>query len=236
MAGQIIDVDMADDDLLPAWRTVIDLADSSVSKDWTLVGGLMVDAHARRANVVMPRPTEDVDALVDYATNRSSLIEAQRVLRQIGFVLSDTGRHAYRFTHSDGRKLDLMVADHLPSQMEPRLGRRSAFAAPAGEQAIRRRDTFRLNFSSGQTALLGVPDELGALVAKGAAWLIDRRDRDRHIDDGAVLFACVGDASTLDYAGMSKNDRKRVSALISHLADASCSSWIGLDAVARERG
>lgn len=105
MAGQIVDVDMADDDLLPPWRTVIELAGSGISKHWTLVGGLMVDAHARRANVVMPRPTEDVDLLVDYATNRSSLIEAQTALRKIGFELSDSERHAYRFTRSDGRKL-----------------------------------------------------------------------------------------------------------------------------------
>jgi hypothetical protein len=236
MAGQIVDVDMADDDLLPAWRTVIELADSGISRHWTLVGGLMVDAHARRASVVMPRPTEDVDVLVDYATNRSSLIEAQTALRKIGFELSDSERHGYRFMRSDGRKLDLMVADHLPSRMQPRLGGRPAFSVPAGEQAIRRRDTYRLNFSSGQTVWLGVPDELGALVAKGAAWLVDRRDRERHLDDGAVLFACVRDASGLDYAGMSKNDRKRISALISHLSEASHSSWIGLDTVARERG
>lgn len=55
MADQIVDGDMADDDLLPAWRTVIELADSGISRHWMLVGGLMVDAHARRATVVMPR-------------------------------------------------------------------------------------------------------------------------------------------------------------------------------------
>lgn len=132
MAGQIVDVDMADDDLLPAWLTVIEMADSGISRHLTLVGGLMVDAHVRRASVMMPRPTEDVDVLVDYATNRLSLLEAQGTLRKIGFELGDTEHHAYRFTRSDGRKLDLMVADYLPSRMEPRLGRRPAFSVPAG--------------------------------------------------------------------------------------------------------
>ena len=37
--------------------------------------------------------------------------------------------------HSDGRKVDIMVANHLPSRMRPRLAQRAAFAAPAGEFA-----------------------------------------------------------------------------------------------------
>lgn len=236
MAGRTLNVDMADVDLLPTWRTVIDLASNRVSETWTLVGGLMVDVHARRAGVFMPRPTEDVDVVVDYATNRSSLVDARAALHEIDFELSDQERHAYRFFHVDGRKLDLMVADHLPSRMTPRLGRRPAFAVPGGEQAIRRRDIYRLAFASGVEVPLGVPDELGALVEKGAAWLADRRDRERHLDDGAVLFACITDASMIDYAGMSKNDRKRVRALIDHLVDAAHPSWMSLIRADRERG
>lgn len=76
MAGRTLTVDMADDDLIPAWRTVIELAESGVSEEWTLVGGLMVAAHARRAGVVMRRSTDDVDVLVDYVANRSSLSQA----------------------------------------------------------------------------------------------------------------------------------------------------------------
>ncbi|MFT4259603.1 hypothetical protein [Microbacterium sp.] len=69
MAGRTLTVDMADDHLIPAWRTVIELAESGVSEEWTLVGGLMVAAHARRAGVMMRRPTDDVDVLVDYVTD-----------------------------------------------------------------------------------------------------------------------------------------------------------------------
>lgn len=236
MAGRALTVGMQDDDLVPAWATVIELAEIGISAQWTLVGGLMVAAHARRAGVLMRRPTDDVDALVDYMANRSSLTEARAALTAIGFQLSSDEQHAYRFRREDGRKVDLMVADHLPSRMSPRLDRRPAFEAPSGEQAIRRRDIYRLEFRGGAAVEVGVPDEFGALVAKGAAWLVDRRDRERHLDDAAVLLACVDDASELDYASASANDRKRINAVTSVLADASHPSWVNLDEADRRRG
>ncbi|WP_448238902.1 hypothetical protein [Microbacterium paulum] len=105
-----------------------------------------------------------MDALVDYWADRSSLTAARVTLARIGFDLVESEQHAYRFMHSDGRKVDIMVADHLPSRMRPRLAQRAAFAAPAGEQAIRRRDVYTLIFNGGARVVLGVPDELGALV------------------------------------------------------------------------
>lgn len=236
MAGRALTIDMQDDDLIPAWATVIELHETGISAEWTLVGGLMVAAHARRAGVLMRRPTVDVDVLVDYMTNRSSLANARAALAAIGFQLSSDERHAYRFRHEDGRKVDLMVADHLPSRMSPRLDRRPAFAVPAGEQAIRRRDSYRLEFRGGAEVEIGVPDEFGALVAKGAAWLVDRRDRERHLDDASVLLACVDDASELDYASASANDRKRIRAVTAELAVATHLSWVNLDELDRRRG
>lgn len=184
----------------------------------------------------MRRPTDDVDVLVDYMANRAGLSQARTTLLNLGFELRSDGKHAYRFENADGRKLDLMVADHLPSWMEPRLDRRPAFAAPSGEQAIRRRDTYQLRFASGAAAEVGVPDELGALVAKAAAWLVDRRDRGRHLDDSAVLLACVTDASDLAYGSMSKNDRKRIRSVTDELIDPANASWVNLDDADRDRG
>ena len=80
MAGRALTIDMQDDDLIPAWATVIELHETGISAEWTLVGGLMVAAHARRAGVLMRRPTVDVDVLVDYMTNRSSLANARAAL------------------------------------------------------------------------------------------------------------------------------------------------------------
>lgn len=229
MAGRTLTVDMQDDDRLPAWQTVIELAESGAASDWTLVGGLMVAAHARRAGVLMRRPTDDVDALVDYAANQASLVDARVALARLGFQISRDDTFAYRFVHADGRKIDLMIADHLPSRMKPRLAQMPAFAAPAGEQAIRRRDLYRLEFRSGKVVEIGVPDELGALVAKSAAYLVDSRDRGRHLDDSAVLLACVEDASALDYASANSNDRRRIKATTDLLVDETHPSWVNLD-------
>lgn len=235
MAGRALTVDMADDDLIPAWQTVIELADTGVAGRLTLVGGLMVAAHARRSGVLMRRPTDDLDVLVDYFADRSSLNDVRAALTLIGFTLSDDEQHAYRFRRSDGRKVDVMVADHLPSRMQPRLARRPAFPAPSGEQAIRRRDSYRLAFASGATAEVGVPDELGALVAKGAAYEVDRRDRERHLDDAAVLLASISDVSTLDYDSMSRNDRRRIAGVAEPLADERHRTWTNLDSPDRNR-
>jgi hypothetical protein len=236
MAGAALTVDMGDDDLLPAWQTVVEVASTGIAGNLTLVGGLMVAVHARRADVVMRRPTDDMDALVDYWTHRSSLIDARNALRKIGFELAESDPYAYRFVHSDGRKVDIMVADHLPSRMRPRLALRPAFAAPAGQQAIDRRDICSLAFNGGARVTLGVPDELGALVAKGAAYLVDNRDRGRHLDDAAVLLACVADASELDYEGVSPNDRRRLRALLEQVGGDAHPSWVNLDDSARARG
>ncbi len=87
MAGRALTVDMADDDLVPARRTVVELAETGISAEWTLVGGLMVAAHAQRAGLVMRRPTDDVDVLVDYMANRASLSQARAALLKVGFEL-----------------------------------------------------------------------------------------------------------------------------------------------------
>ena len=237
MAGAELTVHMDDDDILPAWRTVIDVGEAGAAEGLTLVGGLMVAVHCRRAGVIMRRSTDDMDALVDFQADQGSLISTSAALRALGFELTAArGEPAYRFVHEDGRKVDIMVADHLPSRMRPRLAQRDAFAAPAGQQAIARRDTYTLTFNDGASVTLGVPDELGALVAKGAAYMVDQRDRGRHLDDAAVLFACVTDASELDYDGMSKNDRRRIRALVEQIGDPAHTSWTNLDPADRERG
>ena len=90
MAGRELTVDMRDDDLLPAWQTVIDVASTGTAGDLTLVGGLMVATHGRRAGVMMRRSTDDMDALVDYWADRSSLTAARVTLARIGFDLVES--------------------------------------------------------------------------------------------------------------------------------------------------
>lgn len=236
MAGQTVVVEMGDEDLIPAWQTVIELSRMKATSNWTLIGGLMVYVHARRARLQSVRPTGDVDLLVDYLSDRSSLTKARTDLLKVGFELAAEQKTAYRFQHPDGRQVDVMVADHLPSRIAPpRISRRPAFEAPAGEQAIRRRDNYTLRFTTAGVHV-GVPDEIGALVAKGAAYTVDTRDRGRHLSDGATVFASITDASALDYSRVSPNDRKRVRALHEQLSDVTHPAWVGLDQDERRTG
>ncbi|MBG6054580.1 hypothetical protein IWX81_000970 [Salinibacterium sp. CAN_S4] len=54
MAGQTHAVDIGDDDLLPPWTTVFEVARAIGVSDWVLVGGLMAQLHARRASIPLP--------------------------------------------------------------------------------------------------------------------------------------------------------------------------------------
>ncbi|GGF39536.1 hypothetical protein GCM10011399_35550 [Subtercola lobariae] len=128
-----------------------------------------------------------------------------------------------------------MVADHLPSHMKPRFMMHPAFAAEAGEQAIRRRDTFVVRSTSGIIEL-NAPDVLGALIAKGAANIVDQRDPGRHLEDAAVLLATIDAVGSLDVTSLSVNDRRRLRRIASRLSDAEASAWSLLSIDERLRG
>ena len=75
---------------------------------------------------------------------------------------------------------DSVAQDHRPAghALRPEVNTTRLAAAQEGLlQAIRRRDTYRLRFTSGSVAEVGIPDEVGALVAKGATWLVERTDQ-----------------------------------------------------------
>lgn len=77
-----------------------------------------------------------------------------------------------------------------------RLAQRPALEVPAGQQAIDRRDVYTLTFSSGRSVTVGVPDEVGALVAKGAAYLTGAGCGSQRITSHTNQRA-VGSTSTL---------------------------------------
>ena len=94
------------------------------------------------------------------------------------------------------------------------------------------RKTVNCEVTSGEVVVvLSIPDVLGALVLKGAAYVEDSCDRDRHLDDAAVLACAVTDPIG-DRARMIGSDRRRIEALWKVLQDVDHKSWIatGTDA------
>lgn len=75
--------------------------------------------------------------------------------------------------------------------------------------------------------MLSIPDALGALVLKGAAYLGDPRDRRRHLDD-AVVLTCTVNNPMADRERLIGSDSKRIGALWTVLQDRDHPSWIAV--------
>ncbi len=128
-----------------------------------------------------------------------------------------------------------MVADHLAPKYRPVVGGRPVFGIPAGTSALRKTVDCDIEIAYGTTITCSLPDVLGALVLKGAAYLEDSRDKQRHLDDAAIL-ACALTTPRNDAARMSAHDRKRVCILAEQLSEKTHRSWSLLPAELRQTG
>ena len=107
-------------------------------------------------------------------------------------------------------------------------------AVDGGAQALTRTQPMTVGVD-GQTVELTVPDLLGALVLKAAAHMGDRRDRDRHLRDAALLASLITDHRR-ELARLQGSDRERLRHLRDALGDPHDDAWLLLDDNARLRG
>lgn len=220
----------------PPWPLVIEIAATIPTGSWVLVGGLMVQLHARAAGVVEVRPTHDVDALVDVMAAGVSVAAIVGLLAGRGFDVVEPGwpdSPVHRLRRNDD-VIDILVADHLPKRSQPRLHRHPVMPVDGGAQALTRTQRVVIDHD-GLTTELTVPDLLGALVLKGAAHMADRRDRDRHLRDAALLASLITDHHR-ELARLQGSDRKRLRHLRDALDDPFDDAWLLLSDDARRRG
>ncbi|WP_194165028.1 hypothetical protein [Pseudactinotalea sp. HY160] len=190
-------------DALPEpWPQLPDLAHHLPHGSWTLVGGLMVQAHVLHAGLTVARPTEDIDVVLHVETGAISWSTARAGLRRLGYRLvepNDRRDPAHRFIRSeDGRIIDVLIADHTgPRAIADRVGHQAVVEAPGGTSALRKTVNLHLSAETSDEVTISIPDALGALTLKGGAYRVDSRDRDRHLLDGAMLAATVEDADAL---------------------------------------
>ena len=104
-----------------------------------------------------------------------------------------------------------------------------------GTQALRRTIAYVIDIGDGDAYKISIPDELAALVLKGAAHLADNRDRERHLQDAAVLAACITDHAD-ELGRLAGSDRKRIRHLADALSDPRDPAWLGLDEPYRTAG
>lgn len=219
------------------WSNVLELASAFPTDNWTLVGGVMVQAHELAHGIPVTRPTDDIDVLLHIEINTTVAAEAHTRITNLGYKLrepadprrKDSPDHRYERESPFGvEKIDVMDADHAAPRARQRLLGRPMFEVDGGTQALQRTIIFEIDDGSGQTYSISVPDELGALVLKGAAHLADNRDRDRHLQDAAVLAARITDHAA-ELHRLTGSDRKRIAHLAGELSDVRHPAWLALD-------
>lgn len=224
------------------WDQCLELGHALDTSKWTLVGGLMVQLHAAVANLPMMRPTTDVDMLLHVETGAVSGPEATRALARLGYTLqmplSDSSP-AHRFIREReglSESIDVMVAEHGVSKPPLKLGGRKVFQVPAGTQALKRTIECRVMDADGAlVATLSIPSVLAAVVLKAAAYRADSRDRERHLEDAALLSTMLGDPLVL-VPQLRGSDRSRIITLHNELSAPYHPAWSKLDEKSRRNG
>ena len=218
------------------WPNVFELARVLPTSKWTLVGGLMVQAHAIAHGIEAIRPTTDLDVLLHIEIEPAVVSEAHNALAGLGYELQapfDRKGPHYRYERGE-EKVDVMSADHAAPTVRRTLRGRPMFAVEGGTQALSRTLIYGVQTTGGRYEL-SVPDELGALVLKGAAHTVDTREAERHLFDAAVLAACVTEP-VAERDRLRGSDRKRLVHLARELADPRHRAWLVLDEPRRVTG
>jgi len=202
------------------WSLLLEVARATPPDSWVLVGGLMVHVHALRAGVNASRPTRDIDLALNISAVGIGLVAGP--LQRLGFRPIDA-KPVHRFTRGDD-VVDIMVG----KRYSVRWAMKPVLAAEGAQQAIDRRDWYVLRTAAGD-ACIGVPDPLAAIVAKAAAYQVDQRDRDRHLEDLAVLLASSGGRRRLGLERLTSNDKRRLRHVAQYLGDEGHAAWMVLD-------
>ncbi len=229
------------------WPNVAEIEAVLSHDKWTLVGGLMAQLHGIHAGIHAARPTNDVDIVLHVETTRGIASETARALESLGYELApsidDRNNAAHRFKRgestvdvvtSDFDVVDVLVADHAAPRVVEQLRGRAMVAIEGGTQALRRTINARLQIAAGRTTTVSVPSPFGAVVLKAAAYQTDSRDRERHLQDAALLLAVIEDpyVEREQFAG---SDRSRLRTLARALPD-SAPQWRTLPAAVRTDG
>ena len=200
--------------LEPPWPTAFELAALLPQKSWTLVGGLMVQLHARLADLPTSRATRDVDATLHLETRSTTFEETACLLEGACFQLDGGTAYAYRFDRGDER-VDVLCSDRYAAWKRPEYRGRPLFGVPGGTRALM--DTLNVTLTTPNGGrLIVTPSLKGAAVMKAAALQEDSRDKERHAEDLMLLLACADDPSTLT-RGLSTRSRKRLRRALRYL-------------------
>lgn len=212
------------------WPNVAEIEGVLPHEKWTLVGGLMAQLHGIHRGLGTLRPTNDVDIVLHVETTRGVASETARALESLGYELApsidERTNTAHRFKRGEStidlvmsgqEVVDVLVADHAAPRVIEKLRGRTMVAIEGGTQALRRTVNARLEITSGRTTVVSVPSPFGAAILKAAAFQTDSRDRERHLQDAALLLAVIDDPY-FEREQFTGSDRSRIQALANALS------------------
>ncbi|MEI7059137.1 hypothetical protein WBG06_25170 [Nocardioides sp. CCNWLW239] len=207
----------------------------------------MAQLHAIHRGIDTIRPTNDVDIVLHVETTRGVAAEAAYALESIGYVFAPSidarNTIAHRFVRGTSRVdlvasatdvVDVLVADHAAPRVIEKLRGKHMMSIEGGTQALRRTINARLRIAPGQTTTISVPSPFGALILKAAAYQTDSRDKERHLQDAALLLSVIEDpyAERQQFAG---SDKARLAALAKAMPN-NASAWRALPADRQAEG
>jgi len=213
------------------WPNVAEIEAVLPHEKWTLVGGLMTQLHGIHRGIDTLRPTNDVDMVLHIETARGVAAETARALERLGYEftpsIDDRNDTAHRFQRGEATVdlvtsapdvVDVLIADHAAPKVVEKLHGKTMVAIEGGTQALKRTINVRLEIMPGRTTTLSVPSPFGAVILKAAAYQTDSRDKERHLQDAALLLAVIDDPR-VEREQIAGSDRSRLASLVRALTD-----------------
>lgn len=195
----------------------------------------------------MPCSTGFLSVLPPTLTFLLNILTYDRIATQMESYLATMGyrlqkdaltKYATRFENPAHDKVDILVTDYLYGKKKREGATLSGMrlcGMPGGGQAIKRSMRLQLRYDQ-QSASIAIPDLLGALMLKSAAWEVDKTARrDRHLIDAALLLSLIDSPDEEAKRLHSSNDRKRILRLHELLA-ADSDYWSSLDQTHQQDG
>lgn len=165
--------------------------------------------------------------------------EAANALESIGYAfapsIDERNTIAHRFVRGTSRVdlvvsatdvVDVLVADHAAPRVIEKLRGKSMMAIQGGTQALRRTINARLQITPGRKTTVSVPSPFGALILKAAAYQTDPRDKERHLQDAALLLSVIEDPyAERERDHFAGSDRARLAALAKAMPEDGQLAW-----------
>jgi hypothetical protein len=229
------------------WGTLFDLGEVD-SNSWLLIGGQMMYLLATEGGAALPRPTDDVDVVVDVRARPGGTEWLAGWLGQQGFDLDGIStdgighRFARQASPGPGRVVfDVLALEGLGERTRVFTKRPArTVQTPGSQQAFARSELVEVTVSGvlggpERSGTVRRPNMLGALVIKAAATTIPVRSNPmRDWQDAALLLSLLQDPVAAS-AECGPKDRKRLRMLLP-LLDRDHHGWAPLDTSAYRAG